>query len=204
MLLRLLNELTKRGNGPAHKKPACPSSGRKPRPLLDASESQAAICLRFDSKNTVRLYSELLKKRAAWRIEGKCIGENPNSKPRRHEFSQGFQCALEGDTGFALAHVFIEIEVRQSGHNEQIGRESTQELRDAPHQFRKLKTRERSGDPDEPVKFRWRKTTITGKTRNHQRIEPIGAVEIEHLLSCQQNMRQEIMRQPSDIEMAAE
>ena len=134
--------------------------------------------------------------RAARRLKRRRIGKHRDAQRQRTQRPQRVQRVAKRHTGVALAHVLVEVEVRQRRHNQRVGGKFFKQARHAHQQLRQLKTGERPRHADAAVELRRLASPLPRQPRNQQRVKPVRTVQTQHLLPFRQQPRQEIVEQP--------
>ncbi len=172
--------------------------------LIFLNQPQLAIlCIERESPQLGGLRRKLrehraARRRTAWtrRCKRRRIGKYRDAQRQRTERPQRVQRMAERHGRIAVAHVFIEVQVRQRRHNQRVGGKCFDEARHAHQQFGQLKTGERPRHADALVEFRRGNSPLPRQARNQQRIKPVRAIQAQHPLPFAQQARQKIMEQP--------
>src|SRR5580704_16935403 len=107
-------------------------------------------------------------------------------------------------TGFSIPDIPIEKQIRHGSDDKNVGSKRPKNFRHTPDKFCQLKTRKRSGHPDEGVEGRRVKSTFPRETRDQERADLIRTVEIKNALLIKQDSRKEVVRKTRHFGTAVE
>src|SRR5579863_10399926 len=165
----------------------------QPLPALFPDQAQLAVfSIESEAPQLGRLRRKLREHRAARPLKRRRIGKYRDAQRQRSERPQRVQSVAERHSSVAIAHVLVEVQVRQRRYNQRVGGEFFDETRQAHQQFGQLKTSERPRHANPPVEFRRRNSSLPRQARNQQRVKPVRAVQAQHLFSFGQQARQKI------------
>jgi hypothetical protein len=100
-----------------------------------ASKGELVVGSGFHLYDVFGLVAKSLKEIPPLGLERCSVGKNSNGKGERREVSETFECVFEGSARFPIPNILIEIEVRQGGDYEYVGRKSLQSLGHTPDEF---------------------------------------------------------------------
>src|ERR1700674_3811819 len=102
---------------------------------------------------------------------------------------------FERCTGFPIPDILIEKQIRQGSDDKNVGSKRPKNFRHTPDKFCQLKTRKRSGHPNEGVEGRRVKSAFPRETRDQERADLIRTVEVKNAPLIEQDSRKKVMRE---------
>jgi len=76
---------------------------------------------RFDLHNFVCLFAESLEQIPSLCFVRSCVRKHRNRDGKRRNLSQSLECMFERSTGFSVAHIFVEEQIRQRCDDQNVG-----------------------------------------------------------------------------------
>jgi hypothetical protein len=111
---------------------------------------------------------------------------------------------FERCTGFSIPDILIEKQIRESSDDKNVGSKRPKNFRHTPDKFCQLKTRKRSGHPNEGVESRRLKSAFPRETRYQERADLIRTVEIKNAPLIEQDSRKKVVRESRHFRAAVE
>src|ERR1700694_2075686 len=111
---------------------------------------------------------------------------------------------FERCTRFSIPDILIEKQIRQGSDDKNVGSKRLKNCRHTPDKFCQLKTRKRSGHPNEGVESGRVKSAFPRETRYQERADLIRTVEIKNAPLIEQDSRKKVMRESWHFRAAVE
>src|SRR5260370_28587104 len=164
-LSSLLNQLNKSRDGSAHSAPQAFRSSRKQRSMFLAGKGELVVGSGFHLYDVFGLVAEPLKEIPPLSLERCGIRKNGNGKGERCEVTETFEGMLKRSARFPIPNILVEIQVRQGGDDEDVGRKVLQSLGHTSDEFGKLKTGKRARHANEAIHLGWLNAAFSREAR---------------------------------------